>query len=116
MPSCYEGGPPIRLLDALEQIELIQTFAERVEKLFSEVLLQSAILHRLTRLGEACRALSPQLRAAHEEILWTQIIAFRNVLIHEHFGIDLDLVWVIISDHIGPLRSALAIMLEAAPD
>ena len=106
----------LRLLDALDQIELIRKFSERGrEAFFSDVLLQSALLHRLTLLGEACRALSAELRDAHPEIPWAQIIAFRNIVIHQYFGIDLDLVWAILADHVVPLGTSLNAILKSLP-
>jgi uncharacterized protein with HEPN domain len=106
----------LRLLDALDQIELIRTFSARGQEAFvNDVLLQSALLHRLTLLGEACRALSPELRDAHPEVPWAQIIAFRNILIHQYFGIDLDLVWTIIADHMAPLATSLDAILKTMP-
>ena len=83
----------LRLLDALEQIELIRRFSESGRAaVLGDVLIQSSILHRLALLGEACRGLSPELREAHDEIPWNQIIAFRNVVIHEYVALDLDRV------------------------
>ena len=80
----------LRLLDAVEQVELISRFAQQGrEAFFSDLLVQSAVLHRLALLGEACKGLSPALREAHPEVPWPQIIAFRNVVIHEYFGVDL---------------------------
>jgi uncharacterized protein with HEPN domain len=80
----------LRLLDALEQIEPIRKFAETGrETFFNDALIQSAILHRLALLGEACRGVSTELREANPEIPWNQIIAFRNIVIHQYFGIDL---------------------------
>jgi uncharacterized protein with HEPN domain len=85
----------LRLLDALEQVELISRFSQRGREAFlSDVLIQSAVLHRLALLGEAYRGLSPTLREAHPEVPWAQIAAFRNVVIHEYFGLDLELVWM----------------------
>ena len=98
----------LRLLDALEQIELIGRFSEPGQSAFlGDILTQSAILHRLALLGEACRGLSPELREAHAEVPWNQIIAFRNVVIHQYFGIDLDLVWAIITEHISTLGASV---------
>src|ERR1022692_4891715 len=58
----------LRLLDATEQIEMISKFSEHGrEAFFSDVLVQSAILHRLALLGEACRGVSHELREAHGE-------------------------------------------------
>ena len=46
----------LRLLDAIEQIELIFSFSESGrETFFNDLIVQSAILHRLALLGEACR-------------------------------------------------------------
>lgn len=59
----------LRLLDAIEQIELISSFSERGrEAFFTDLLIQSAVLHRLALLGEACRGVSPELREVHPEI------------------------------------------------
>jgi uncharacterized protein with HEPN domain len=59
----------LRLQDALEQIELIRRFsALGREAFFGDLLTQSALLHRLTLLGEACRALSQEVRDAHPEV------------------------------------------------
>ena len=96
----------LRLLDAIEQIELISSFSERGrEAFFNDLIVQSAILHRLTLLGEACRGVSAELRSAHPEVPWPQIIAFRNIVIHEYFGIDLELVWTIVAEHMQTLRA-----------
>ena len=87
----------LRLLDAVEQVELISSFSIRGrEAFFQDLMLQSAILHRLALLGEACRGVSQESRDSHPEIPWSQIIAFRNIIMHEYFGIDLELVWVML--------------------
>jgi uncharacterized protein with HEPN domain len=107
----------LRLLDAIEQVELISSFSQRGrEAFFSDVLVQSALLHRLALLGEACRGLSPELREAHSEIPWPQIVAFRNVVIHEYFGLDLELVWAIVTGHIAALGQQLRSVVGSLAD
>ena len=106
----------LRLLDAIEQIELITSFSARGrEAFFNDLLVQSAVLHRLALLGEACRGVSPELRKAHAEIPWPQIIGFRNVVIHEYFGIDLELVWAIVAEHIATLGAQLNSVVASLP-
>jgi len=106
----------LRLQDAIEQIELICVFSQPGrEAFFSDVLVQSAILHRLALLGEACRGLSPALLEAHPEVPWPQIIAFRNVVIHQYFGIDLELVWAIVTQHIAALGEQLRSVADSLP-
>ena len=107
----------LRLLDAIEQIELISSFSTRGrEAFFQDVMLQSAVLHRLALLGEACRGVSQESRDLHPEIPWAQIIAFRNIIIHEYFGIDLELVWAIVDEHLTNLRTQIESVMSSLPD
>ena len=107
----------LRLLDAVEQIELISRFSQQGrDAFFSDLLIQSAVLHRLALLGEACRGLSAAFREAHPEVPWPQIIAFRNVVIHEYFGMDLELVWGIVTEHMAALGERLGTIVDSLPD
>lgn len=107
----------LRLLDAVEQVDLVRCFAEQGKDIFfNDILVQSAILHRLALLGEACRGLSPEIRDNHPEIPWAQIVAFRNVLIHEYFGVDLELVWAIVAGHVTAIGSSLQAILDSLPE
>jgi uncharacterized protein with HEPN domain len=104
----------LRLLDALDQIKLIQEFsAHGKEAFFDDLLIQSALLHRLTLLGEACRGVSAELQLVHPEVPWPQIIAFRNIVVHEYFGLDLELVWEFIDKETAGLSSALQRILDS---
>ena|ERR1035437_160092 len=106
----------LRLLDAIEQIELISSFSEtRREAFFNDLIGQSAVPHRLALWGEACRGVSSELREVHPEIPWPQIIAFRNVVIHEYFGIDLELVWSAVAEHITTLAAQLNSVVASLP-
>jgi uncharacterized protein with HEPN domain len=69
----------------------------------------------LALLGEACRGVSSEVREAHPEIPWAQIVGFRNVVIHEYFGIDLELVWTIVSEHLTILRAQLNSAVTSLP-
>jgi uncharacterized protein with HEPN domain len=42
-----------------------------------------------------------------------QIVGFRNVVIHEYFGIDLELVWEIVAEHIATLGAQLNSVLAS---
>jgi uncharacterized protein with HEPN domain len=70
----------------------------------------------LALLGEACRGLSSTLRESHPEVPWPQIVAFRNVVVHEYFGIDLELVWAIVTEHVAALGEQLRSISDSLPD
>jgi len=77
--------------------------------------LQDAVLRNLQTLSEATQRLSDAAKAAHPEIEWTRIAAFRNVLVHNYLGIDLDAVWEIVQRDIPELKRVISVMLEGFP-
>ena len=83
-----------RLQDILDSIQRIQ---ERIgggrQRFESDEMLQVWVVHHLQIIGEAARSISPVLRDAHPGIPWTSVIAMRNLLVHEYFGIDIEEVW-----------------------
>jgi uncharacterized protein with HEPN domain len=57
------------------------------------------MVYHLQIIGEAAAQLGRDFHAAHHATSWPQIVAMRNILVHEYFGIDIDEVWqVIIGD------------------
>jgi len=83
-----------RLLDVREAIERIErhTIGGRADFDRSE-LIQNWVVHHLQIIGEACRALSPDVRDRHPEVPWSRIIGMRHILVHNYFEIDGDLIW-----------------------
>lgn len=69
--------------------------------------LQDAVLRNLQTMAEATQRLSEGVKAAHPEIPWARIAAFRNVLVHNYLGIDLQLVWSITQHEVPELKRAV---------
>ena len=95
-----------RLLHIIEAIHYIETFIEGKVKddLYNDPMLRFAIERQLEIIGEAANHLSDQLKLTNPEIEWRKVIAFRNFIVHEYFGIDLELVWDIIANKIPLLK------------
>lgn len=74
--------------------------------------LQDAVLRNLQTLSEATQRLSDAAKAGHTEIEWSRIAAFRNVLVHNYLGIDLDTVWEIVQRDIPDLKRVISTMLQ----
>ena len=96
-----------RLGDAIEAIDRCLSQAERGRAVFdADPLVQVWMVHHLEILGEACRSMSAEVRAAHVEVRWAAIVGMRNVLVHDYFGIDLGEVWSTVERDLPLLRSA----------
>lgn len=62
-------------------------------------------------MGEACNAISDELKQAHPTIPWRPIIAFRNISVHEYFGVNLHLVWEIAKDDLPEIKNKMNMIL-----
>ena len=56
-------------------------------------LVQDAVVRNYEIIGEAAKNVSEEFRVQHPEIDWRGMAGFRDVLIHQYFGIDLINVW-----------------------
>ncbi|MBI5480047.1 MAG: DUF86 domain-containing protein [Deltaproteobacteria bacterium] len=105
-----------RLLDVLEAIERIERYtAQGREALERDELVQTWVVHHLQIIGEAAGKLTPELRAAHPEVPWAQIVGTRNVLVHHYFGIDVELVWSTVERDLPALKQAVTRVLAGLP-
>ncbi|HEV3504364.1 MAG TPA: HepT-like ribonuclease domain-containing protein [Actinomycetes bacterium] len=64
---------------------------------------------------EAARGLTEELRQAHPEVPWRQMIAMRNVLIHGYFDIDVDLVWSVADNDLPKLAAQIRAIVKEVP-
>jgi len=55
-------------------------------------LIRSAVVQKLSLIGEAAARISAEVKDSHPEIPWPQIVAFRNILVHSYFGIEWEIV------------------------
>ena len=63
-------------------------------------------------IGEAANHLSESLKNENQEIEWRKIVAFRNFLIHEYFGVDLELLWGITQNNLEDLKLVVSKMVS----
>lgn len=97
-----------RLLDILEAIEKIeQRAAAGKEEFLRDELLQVWMIHHIQIIGEAASRLSVSLRADSPAVPWEDVIAMRNVLVHQYFGVDLEEIWSTVSTEIPTLKSSV---------
>jgi len=90
----------------LDAIELIDEYVKGVARpwFVQNRMLRDAVMRQLEIIGEAARNVSGELREAHPDIEWGQIIGMRNRLIHAYFQVDIELVWEIVTTDLPLLK------------
>ena len=93
------------IADMLESAEKIISYTQGLS--FDEFEIDSktvdAVIRNFEIIGEAANRLGEKFRADNPEIEWDQLRGFRNRIVHEYFGIDLEIVWQIIEDDLDDL-------------
>ena len=82
------------------------------EEFLQSHLLQDAVLRNLQTMSEATQRLSDAAKVKHQDMEWARIAAFRNVLVHNYLGIDMEIVWEITQRDLPELKRAITMLLE----
>jgi len=98
-------SPELYLNDILEAGQAIQSYLTGLsfEQFRSDRMRQSAVIREFEIIGEAVGKLPEELKQASPTVAWTDIKDFRNLLVHEYFGIDLEIVWGVIQKDLPEL-------------
>lgn len=104
------------ILHANEAVDLLRD--KSWDDLAHDRVLSLAIVRLLEIVGEAANRIPRDTQAKYPQIPWPQMISLRNRLVHGYDAVDLDIVWVTVTQDMPPLIDALNAILaeqEASP-
>lgn len=107
----------IFLQHILESIETIEKYTAGMsaEQFFASGETQDAVARRLEIIGEATKHLSGELRDQYTSIPWQDVAGMRDVLIHEYFALDLELVWSTVQKDLPVFKTHIQKILSSLP-
>ncbi len=96
-----------RILHILDSIKEIEDFTHNItlNDFLNNRLLQLSVTRLLEIIGEASAKLSDEYKSSYPNIEWKSIVGFRNIIVHEYFGLDYQIIWDIIKNHITQLKN-----------
>ncbi|MEI7982541.1 MAG: HepT-like ribonuclease domain-containing protein [Bacteroidota bacterium] len=102
-----------RLLHILDSIDSITDFTQNIsyQQYIEDFKLRLALIKLLEIIGEAANGITEETQGRFSEVEWSILKSVRNVLVHEYFGIDYDIIWNTIKDRIPELKQKISNVL-----
>ncbi|EGL84288.1 protein of unknown function DUF86 [Caldalkalibacillus thermarum TA2.A1] len=97
------------LEDILKCIDKIEEYTKGMdfEKFRNNQLVIDAVIRNLEVIGEASKYVPDEIRESYPSVPWKSMIGLRNILIHEYFGIDEEIVWEIVSSDLKKIKPVI---------
>jgi len=99
-------GDKLYISDMIESIEAIEEYivSHNYESFIENRMVYAATIRELEIIGEAAGKISQALKDKYPNIDYRTVKDFRNVLAHEYFGVDMQIVWMVASQKIPQLK------------
>ena len=101
--------PKLYLEDIIKSIENINKYVSGLdlESFGKDQKTVDAVVRNIEIVGEAAKNLSEEYQEQYPKIPWSQIMATRNKVVHEYFGVDLEILWETIKEDLPALKKQI---------
>jgi uncharacterized protein with HEPN domain len=104
----------LHIRDAIERA--LSYTAEGKQAFFADPRTQDAVIRNLEVIGEAVKSLSESSKALHATVPWKRIAGMRDKMIHEYFGVNLQLVWDAVEQEVPRLKQEVEAILRESDE
>lgn len=102
------------MVDIVEMVEKIERYTQgkSFEDFSHDEMAIDAVIRNFEIIGEAANNIPKEIQEKYPYVEWKRMIGFRNVLIHDYFGIDIESVWDTVINNIPLLKEQIKKMKE----
>ena len=107
--------PSILLEDMLAAMDKISRYTDgwSRDQFLADERTTDAVVRNIEIIGEAVRQLPEPFKQAHSEISWRQIAGMRNRIVHDYFGVDVEIIWQVITTNLPELKRQVIYVLDS---
>lgn len=104
----------VYLEDILEAIARIQRYTRGLsrEAFANDEKTVDAVVRNLEVIGEAVKQLPADIRSRAASVDWPKIAGLRDILIHQYFGVDVEILWDVVETKLSGLETAVRSLLD----
>mgnify|MGYP001576286711 CR=1 FL=1 len=99
----------VYIKDMLDNMQMAEDFLKNIsfEKLSEDKKTAYAVIRCIEIIGEAAKHIPDVIRKNHPEIPWKMMAGMRDKVVHEYFGIVLEVVWETVKEEIPSLKPSM---------
>jgi len=103
------------LQDILDSINDVESFIRGMgfEEFNRDRKTVNAVVRSIEVIGEASKRIPRSLKAKYKGVPWREMAGMRDKLVHEYFGVDVEILWKTAKDDIPPLKQVIQNMLKS---
>lgn len=100
--------------DILDSINAIEEFVKGMnfEDFTKDKKTIFAVVRAIEIIGEATKNIPKSVRNKYAEIPWRDMAGMRDKVIHEYFGVDLEVLWETATRHVPEIKPLIQKVLE----
>lgn len=95
--------------DILESAEKIEQYTDGIsfDDFAMNSMIMDAVIRNIEIIGEASKNVPDTVKEKHPGIPWNKLGGIRNRIVHEYFGVDINIIWFIVSNELSQLKQWL---------
>ncbi len=110
MPRDYR----VFLDDILEAVTKVPEYTAGFsdEQFFADRKTVEAVVWNLQIIGEAAKKVPEEIRSRYPDLPWRDMAGLQDIIVHQYFGIKLDVIWKIVQNDVPVLGNGIRGILE----
>ena len=95
--------------DILECIDKIENYTKNFnfDDFATSPMVIDAVVRNIEIIGEASKNVPDEIKVKYQQLPWKKIAGIRNRIVHEYFGVDISIIWFIISKELVHLKNEI---------